>query len=81
MKIVYQSGHASHTYDFTACEKALINIMKKYKNVEFHLIGPCNVSKEFKSFWIPFHKTKIYALFKITKNMFPIWTSILHLWK
>lgn len=39
MKIVYQSGHASHTYDFTACEKALINIMKKYKNVEFHLIS------------------------------------------
>lgn len=67
MKIVYQSGHASHTYDFTACEKALINIMKKYKNVEFHLIGPCNVSKEFKSFVSRFIRQKYMPYLKLQK--------------
>ena len=39
VRIVYQSGTMSHNRDFLECSDALLEIMDKYSNTEFHSIG------------------------------------------
>ncbi len=47
IKIVYQSGTNTHDQDFKVAEKALLSTLKKHKNVQLHVIGPCSLDKKF----------------------------------
>ena len=47
IKIVYQSGSPSHNKDFKQVEKALLNVLKRYANVELHIFGPLDLTEDF----------------------------------
>src|SRR3989338_2479561 len=46
----YFSGTNTHDNDFKQIEKALVYILKKYKNVELQIVGRVEVNKAFKVF-------------------------------
>jgi len=48
--IGYFSGTKTHDKDFLQCSKALISIMKKYKNVKLKIVGELELPKTFYKF-------------------------------
>lgn len=50
IKIVYQSGSATHNDDFKIIEKPLLSILKKNHNVELNIFGPLILSDKFKPY-------------------------------
>ena len=47
IKICYLSGSKSHNKDFRIFEDTLEIILKKYKNIEFHIVGFLNLNEKF----------------------------------
>lgn len=50
IKIGYFSGTNTHERDFMEVSDALYEIMQKYRNVEFHLVGILEVDRKFSKF-------------------------------
>lgn len=50
VRIGYFSGTKSHDRDFAQTEDVLVEIMKKYPNVELVLAGPLEISEKFSNF-------------------------------
>ncbi|MBO6087239.1 glycosyltransferase [bacterium] len=63
VKIVYQCGSQWHDNDFAICSSAILKILEKYKNTEFHLMGPVKFDSEFLKFGKRFVRPK-YMNFK-----------------
>lgn len=50
VKICYLSGTATHNMDFKSAEKALLSLLKEYKNLELHIVGPLELDKAFNEY-------------------------------
>ncbi|MBM6831333.1 glycosyltransferase [Faecalicoccus acidiformans] len=50
VKLGYFSGSITHNDDFILIQPAIEKLMKKYTNVELHIVGLLDIPKEFESF-------------------------------
>lgn len=50
VKLGYFSGSITHNDDFILIQPAIEKLMKKYQNVELHIVGLLDIPKEFESF-------------------------------
>lgn len=50
IKLGYFSGSITHNDDFILIQSAIEKLMKKYTNVELHIVGLLDIPKEFESF-------------------------------
>lgn len=64
VKIVYQSGTPTHNKDFLIAQKALLKILREYRNCELHIFGHLEISDELKVYskQIVFHEYMDYLL-------------------
>ncbi len=51
IRIAYQSGTNTHNKDFEQIEDAILFVLEKYENVEFHIFGPLTLSSKFELFF------------------------------
>lgn len=67
VKIVYQSGTATHNRDFMQVEEALLTILQRFNYVELHIFGPLELSKWFAPYMsrIYFHPYTDYRLLEV----------------
>ena len=50
IRIVYMSGSKTHQKDFSVCKDAILNIIRKYKNIRMTIVGHLDLPSEFSEF-------------------------------